>query len=191
MASYPCRNPNIPLRKLSSSAQNAAKPARSTRCRSSFASQPSSNGCVSCCRWMLRIPANRRRHQRPAAASQGRSFAQCRRPNLFTRALRFQRPCGRFHGLRRRLVRGKNSVIREICNAQRRRYQSPSRMALRRQKDPRHPTPPAAASSATRSSTCRAMGPICQIISIQPPAGGTCPVRGSLPEVGLIDAMPQ
>src|SRR5579871_1869533 len=35
------------------------------------------------------------------------------------------------------------------------------------------------------------MGPICQSVSIQPPAGGKWPVRGSRPEVGLMAAMPQ
>ena len=35
------------------------------------------------------------------------------------------------------------------------------------------------------------MGPICQSVSIHPPAGGTWPVRGRRPEVGLMLAMPQ
>ena len=44
---------------------------------------------------------------------------------------------------------------------------------------------------ATRSSTRRAMGPICHRLSIQPPDGGKWPVRGSRPEVGLMAAIPQ
>ena len=35
------------------------------------------------------------------------------------------------------------------------------------------------------------MGPICQTVSSQPPAGGKWPVRGRRPEVGLMPAMPQ
>ena len=44
---------------------------------------------------------------------------------------------------------------------------------------------------AHRSSTRRAMGPICQTASTHPPAGGTWPVRGRRPEVGFRLAMPQ
>ena len=42
-----------------------------------------------------------------------------------------------------------------------------------------------------RSSTRRAIGPICHSASIQPPAGGKWPVRGRRPEVGLMAAHPQ
>ena len=39
---------------------------------------------------------------------------------------------------------------------------------------------------AQRSSTRRAIGPICHSVSIHPPAGGTWPVRASRPDVGLM-----